>query len=291
MIWSLQPWQSSCSADRMRLACIRAFRLESLDDFVMDMDMTQHLTIALPEARVMEAGHWARKSGICSPGVDVKLIYSSFVWRHIVRKVVDCPRAQVLELLPGKSRAVPLGLVSAGMSCDLVRCDRNIEVIQDPQNLARVNTTRWAVDLYSPDMDWGNYDLVVGNHIIDDLLVASWNDTTYVDGFGDPASTEKLWHDFRHSADYLNEIQRLTARLCNLVMTLKSGARLLLREYPSSFALVNRIADQITAHGEAFGMLKSGLDGLPGLLTTENLSSITVPQISKIPGTVIRYEA
>ena len=286
---SLLPWPL-VTIDSLRPVCLQAFRPIPTDNFNADVSMTEHVDLVWEDACCAATQHWGLKWGISSHAVDTKLIYDSFVWRHLFGKANDGP-CSVLELLPGSSLTIPLALISAGIDCKLIRLDRNVGSIRDPQTSAGIDITHMVADLHESEISWHGYSWVVGNHILDDLILAGWDRSSYVRSFGDPMKTRELCLDFLRSEKRFALIERSASRLCNLARTLDPGATLLLREYPASFALFHCLTEQIVIHGEIFSAVKSGLETLPGRLSVEDLTSISVPRISKLPGTVIRYQA
>ena len=82
--------------------------------------MAEHVRRVWKEACGSAARHWGLKWGVCDPIVDVKLIYDSFVWRHVLMKAGVCSNyVRILELMPGPSLTIPLAIFSAAFDCEL----------------------------------------------------------------------------------------------------------------------------------------------------------------------------
>lgn len=284
-------WRRSQLPSDVRSRCLRAFSEPELLERMGTAEIAMHLRVIGDELAAQQADHWLCHTTISPPTIDVKLVYDSLVWRRFFSQLNNDEPAHVLELLPGQSLTVPLAILSAGLSCSLVRLDRRPSVCRDPLNFHVGRIEHWCSDLYDSEVSWARFSSVVGNHILDDLLVASWDWRRYTSSFGSVVYARKLWRDFFRTQERSNVAQHIVERLTKLALTLPPGATLVLREYPASFAIFYEIEEQIAAHEQVFWMLAGALRRLPGTVFVEDLSSLPVASISKIPGTMLRYSA
>jgi hypothetical protein len=285
-------WLAGFETGWLTRACLEAFRPLSLQEYAGDREMQQHIDLVWDgvqeEVQEFAARHWITHAGVDAVGIDVKLVYDTFVWRHVLSRFSVGSHPAVLELLPGQSRTILFALSSAGIRCDLHRLDRDVSRFRGevPQGSSM---TRWRADLHDAEVSWEKFRLVVGNHTLDDLLMVGWAPDRYVETFGRAAEWERLWKDFDCSSERGSLIESTARRIRDLAFTLQAGSRLILREYPAAFAVLNGIREQISIHEEAFDAVKNLLASLPGDLTVVDLSALPVPAISRTQGTLIVY--
>lgn len=106
----------------------------------------------------------------CQSSRDYKMLYDSYLWRTILREHgYHSHTHHVIELLPGGSATIPVALCSLGFRGRLDRVDMDNEVVLPYESLGyTVNWIRKNISSgISSDIP---FDLVVGNHIVDDLI-------------------------------------------------------------------------------------------------------------------------
>ena len=101
--------------------------------------------------------------------LDCKLLYDSYVWRHVIEQVKPAKMSSVLELLPGSSLTIPFALEYCGFNGQLTRIDR---VNRTPiLSVWRFSTSFMSQDVLQSDIRGSEFQLILGNHIIDDLIL------------------------------------------------------------------------------------------------------------------------
>ena len=216
---------------------------------------------------------------------DYRLLYDSWLWRYVLEASNRWKRdALILELLPGTSLTIPVALQSAQYQGTLYRLNDEPavplpEVLQFADRWIRGELT----DLASGPL---LYDFVIGNHVIDDLLFNLY--------CRDPEERKALYVDAercRHTWESMARLGyllvyriQLAEVFAGLVRNMKNPSTLILRHYPSTFALVSDDLIRINAEMEAYFTIARTLTRIEQSdCFFLDVSSVNVPPGSKYP--------
>lgn len=238
-------------------------------------------------SRIRDGRHFeiARAASHTAP-VDWKLLYDSYLWREILlRKGPAAPGRLVLELLPGTSHTLLIALESIGMRRAVIRID--LSYPSRPQGVYGFETESVVADLVRPPFCSTPFFLIVGNHILDDLLVYLYlRDTTATRRiYSDPKLSAKVWASLVRCADQEELLREVVECLEALVETLVSGGDLVLRQYPSTFALHTGDRARISYVQETWFAVCRRLQACPSVSRADfvDLSEYAVPNGCKYP--------
>ena len=223
--------------------------------------------------------------------LDWKMLYDSYLWRRVIEEhyAISSLPANVLEICPGRSFTIPVALASTKSSPTLVRLDLLPEVAVPPGVLSSVTWLRR--DILSMPNDFDASELVVGNHVLDDLLLSLHSAESRIgrDVFSDsrftlPEASQDVWMEIKESSELKQYIDHLYRMLLHLLQRGTAKSTLILREYPSTFALLHRDVAQVNVHRNAFSLIAERFK------TTANtrvgfpdIATVNVPSGCKFP--------
>lgn len=147
------------------------------------------------------------------------------------------------------------------------------------------------LDLFSPEHSWAGYDFVIGNHVLDDLIIGVWDSHGYRLSFGRAEESALLWRNFHASGDSASVIPEVTRLFARLISTMDPGAVLVLREYPATFALVNGIRAQLELHWWIYRAIVGLTASLRGTAWEQDVSAIPVADGSRLTGGVLCFRS
>jgi hypothetical protein len=133
------------------------------------------------------------------------------------------------------------------------------------------------------------YYLIVGNHIIDDLLYNSYivdiQERRKV--YYDHKMCKKAWESMHKSGALLKNKKYLEELFLNIACNMKNPSMLILRHYPSTFALFSRDIIRINAEMDTFYAITKVLSQSK-LWSTYffNENSVDYPSICLYPNSV-----
>jgi hypothetical protein len=220
---------------------------------------------------------------------DYRLLYDSWLWRDVIKRVAPCGAgSRLLELLPGASLTIPAALESVGFSGTLDRFNDEPPV---PLPAAIGFPAQWKkgdiADLLSIPLA---YDLILGNHIIDDLLFSLFCPEEEVrrSVYSDSELCKETWKRMAGSGSLPSLQSQIVAVFAGILKRMPPASLLILRHYPSTFALASRDLTRINAEMDAYfavagALLKSG-DAITDFF---DLSGIQAPPGSKYPKSVL----
>lgn len=216
-----------------------------------------------------------------------RLWNDSFLLKELLlREALVTRHSKVLELLPGTSHKVALALEAMNFSGTLTQVD----LLEDrfmPTNL-KFRCQRLDADAFAKNSGWSGYDLVIGNHIVDDLLVSYLIErTTFVRNY---------YHDDGEQASFwkrldLKTIDRvamtLSKQLIEKIATMDRGAWLVIRHYPSTIEMVYDQVRRIKLTMRLHFRIASILARLAGTKSRFfDLEHYQVPRFAKLQGSV-----
>ena len=183
-----------------------------------------------------------------------KTLYDSYLWKIALEQLsAERPIETVLELLPGRSFTLPIALASLGFTGVFDQVDRE-KTISINQNLVKYSSNWLPKDLLANQDCERQYDMVVGNHVIDDLAfsalmgpIEAGEYSVFADpDYLDPTRSALVWRRAIGKIKWLTHL--VHGILVGLLNNLTLGAVLILREYPSSFALRNGDFTSVKVH-------------------------------------------
>jgi hypothetical protein len=221
---------------------------------------------------------------------DCKLLYDSYLWRMVIAaELKEGHIGAVIELCHGKSLTIPLALSGMGISGVLDRLDCALEVPLPPVFSLR---QRWIrSDISMALSSFNNYDLIVGNHIIDDMLLINYlpdvkvEDALFDDPrFTDPLLSSKIWDELVNEEILSIHAMEVRSTIISVVQQIKRGAVLILRQYPSTFSLLSEDVNQINAQLTVFYALAMDLADIADVdVFFSDIANIPVPDGCKYP--------
>jgi hypothetical protein len=239
---------------------------------------------------VCDQKHFTLVSNVKQP-IDYRLLYDSWLWRRVIDSVRPAgmeANAEILELLPGTSLTVPVALQSVDFKGTLVRMNEDRPV---PLSPAFTFHHYWhegqLAELLAAPL---SYDLIVGNHIVDDLLFAIY--------YPDLIQRAKIypqrdlckaaWESMAGSAS-IPEIQtQIVTAFLAIVRRMPLTSRLVLRHYPSTFALRSRDLARINLEMDTFLMIAKAAHRSDGTASCFlDLGKLDVPAGSQYPNSLL----
>jgi hypothetical protein len=175
-----------------------------------------------------------------------RLLYASHFWKHLLDDLKLPPlRGSVLELLPGRTMTIAIALESLGFRGTFDRLDLS-ECIPDVSSYSFTGQVIRA-DLFDCTEALARYDVIIGNHIIDDLLMhlhagCAARNRRSTDG---RALSHSLWDEISGSPDFDANIELVGALLDRLISRMRPGCTMIQRHYPSTFELKTSAVDRI----------------------------------------------
>jgi len=197
--------------------------------------------------------------------LDCRLLYDSWLWRAVLVEVMpvrDC--SAVVELLPGSSLTIPVALESAGFRGVLHRVN---DVAPSPLPVSFRSHDSWIPIRLERILNETLPALViVGNHIIDDLLFDACFGGPGVSSeqYLNPTLCKALWASLVDSK-LRCRVQASVVRLfAELARRMASGSTMILRHYPSTFALMSDDRVRMHVEMETFSQVGRALADIEG---------------------------
>jgi len=219
---------------------------------------------------------------------DIKMLYDSYIWKEIIKShIVNIPDIYALELLPGTSYTIPLALHSLNYDNTLDRIDNRIHSNKSKEYFFEINNLCENVFQFR---NYENYNLILGNHIFDDLLFYHHLDNcniinkNEVELYSDYKLNAKTWIEIKDCINLNDHIRNITALFDHIINQISINSYLIFRQYPSTFSLKNSDLNQINIQLSLFYKLIKYLKLKNNLeVCLPNLDSIQVPLASKFP--------
>lgn len=218
-----------------------------------------------------------------------KFLYATYFWKNLFAALTLPPiDGRVLELLPGRALNVAVGLQSLGFcgQYDRIELEQGIPSCSTDQ-FSSVVIHDDLFDVLDEPLD---YDLVIGNHIIDDLLLSLHlqSHKKVMRAYVDRSFSVAVWADIAANAS----VQEYAATLTDLflrVMRAMDHGHMILRHYPSTFDLRNADIFRIDLLQKIFKLVTWNLGQcLPrDHVRTLRLDSIPVPLGDRYPDSVV----
>jgi hypothetical protein len=242
-------------------------------------------------AEIRDEKHFNLVMGIKQPP-DYRLLYDSWLWRQILTCVRPLPvGASILELLPGTSLTIPLALQSAGFIGTLKRLNDEIPV---PLPFGLRFSERWQegqiTDLFSAPL---SYDLILCNHVIDDLLFnlycPSPKERRAI--YARPELCKEKWNLMVESGSLSSLQSRVVDIFSKIVSRMKPSSILILRHYPSTFALLSHDVTRINAEMETYFSIAEALSSFGDAeVQFFDTAAVKAPPGSKYPKSILAVE-
>ena len=166
-----------------------------------------------------------------------RLLYASYFWKSLLSYLGLPPiNGTVLELLPGKTLTVSIALESLGFRGIYDRLDLS-------SYIPSCSTMQYSSHTLQKNVfELGNkplsYDLIIGNHIIDDLLLdLALRESNQCLDHNDSSSLNDVWRHIFESDTYEHHILLILNLFDRMLKSMKHNAVLILRHYPSTFEL------------------------------------------------------
>ena len=209
------------------------------------------------------------------------LLSSLFQSEGVVKR-----NSRVLELLPGTSHKVAIALKAMNFSGRLIQVDL-LEDRFTPGNL-NFDCQRIDADAFGRNSSWSGYDLIIGNHIVDDLLVSSVIEKSMVvrSYYLDDDRQALFWRrlDWRIVDRVAAAISgQLSARIA----TMDRGSWLIIRHYPSTIEMFYDQVRRIRLTTRLYFRIAAMLARLAGTTSRFfDLEKYQVPDFAKLRGSV-----
>jgi hypothetical protein len=222
--------------------------------------------------------------------LNAKKVYNSLGWRVILNSSARTKGSKIVELLPGLSTTVQLALWAAGVNGKiwLLECQPQLLALRS-RTPSSDTTTQWITDIHQVADNFASFNLILGNHILDDLLLHTWSPRKYHDCYGNPKKTGGLWRDLGESRLRQRTVDEVASCIGRIADSAAGGSRLILNEYPSSFSILHNIPRVNEIHRDACAAVLSRLSQCDGSVATFELESLPVPLICKLPGSFIVF--
>ena len=218
-----------------------------------------------------------------------RFLYATYFWKSLFESLGMPPvDGRVLELLPGGALNVAVGLQSLGFRgrFDRVELEEGIPDCSTKQYISGVIHGDFFSVLERPL----NYDLVIGNHIVDDLLLfLHLRDREAMRrAYIDRCFSSAVWADIAASAAVEEHATNVASHFLRLMESMGHGY-LILRHYPSTFDLRNSDVARIDLLQSIFHLMTWTLrQRLPSShVHSIDLDSIPVPLGDRYPSSVI----
>lgn len=232
----------------------------------------------------------------CQSSRDYKMLYDSYLWKTILHQHGYHNQVQhIIELLPGMSATIPVALCSLGFKGRLDRIDMDSEVALPYKELGY--TVKWIRQNISSNTKFKMpYDLIVGNHIIDDLifcfLIGKRDHDDYSmsldDDYRNPDKCAAIWQKCTEDHEISCIIEAIVNTFISILDCLSTGATLVLREYPAAFAMDNADLIHIGVHLSVFCALSERLSMARNVsLQFPDLNTINVPLGCRYPNSIL----
>jgi hypothetical protein len=272
----------------LRTLCEDAYDVRWLMEYRRSEVLHAHFSVLTSQVRSsIELDAEGHRLGWPFP-LDVNILHDTFIWRRAFEKWTSLNGGGlVLELLPGSSCTIPLALVSAGYRGPLHRLDACRRAVRNCSSTMPSNVIEG--DFFSNSVSFSEYSAVAGNHIIDDLMLWLWTGSSYYEVHSSLEMSRNAWEGLA-SSPVRSRIQReVIDRVRELALSLKTGSVLLLREYPSTFAVMNGLHSLVVHSMATFGRIAEELAKEPGILSYFDASKLPIAERAKAPGSLLCY--
>ena len=253
-------------------------RIESESCWTLD-----HWNSFIGDARHAEIMHASWQA------TEVKLWYDSWLWYQILNQAgaIDSV-VNALELLPGTSFTIPIALTRKGFVGTLDRVDEAAE-FSCPKAISFPG--RWIQrNLLEQSINVVQYDLILGNHILDDLLISMEfpNQDNRNLFYADADLSKRAWAQVVNSDTRTISENRVVDVLLGIVERMKVGAYLVIRHYPPSIAITSGDAARIAVEMGVYRKLVAELRTLcVASLRLPDVSQVCVPRGSGLTNSFI----
>jgi hypothetical protein len=217
-----------------------------------------------------------------------RLLHASWYLKALLRDVVNLNRhARVLELLPGRTATLSLALESLGFQGTYDRLDLSPE-LSEHRSLSFGGSVI-AMDALEILHNRYEYDVIIGNHIIDDLILHLYCKEVGSPGAaGESSASSDAW-----AAICGGGVGRFADRLSTFFTALLDGMRpggvIVLRHYPSTFELRTSATRRIRLLEGIFSWLANDLAARcrPCRVWRPRLDRVPGPKGEKYPYSVL----
>jgi len=191
-------------------------------------------------------------------------------WAALLKEMGVNQFSRVADLCPGYTPKIELGLFYTGYTGEVVVLDTDEDSIGQLQQFMALfqpdfTITKKVVNLFADPLD--SYDVVLGNHIIDDLVLYYYSQKRNIplsELYAHEQTMIGLWHEIiENKEEYIPEITGLIANI--FLKTVKKGGYLCLSQYPS---YMERMLDM----DEAPRFNKRVLAGVAEILTQQGFT-------------------
>jgi hypothetical protein len=242
------------------------------------------------ERYIADECHYSLVVRVKSP-LDFRLLYDSWLWRLVLDGLAK-PTLQstIIELLPGSSLTIPVALESVGYRGKLQQMNDELPVtIPDWFHFRHAWLGGKLVDLVSQPAEAG---VILGNHIVDDLLFDIYCVGREDKGpcYSDVALCKAIWASLGESRALSSLQEAVTGLFMRLVQSMSYPSMLILRHYPSTFALSSKDLVRANAEMGAFRAMARTLRALRREVYYLDLSRLNVPAGSLYPASFLIVE-
>lgn len=172
------------------------------------------------------------------------MVYDSFLWREVIKSNVEISScADVLELLPGTSITIPVALKSLKFKGTLARQD--VTKKYDLSNYFEFNSFWVKKNIFEFKDEVKGKSLIVGNHIVDDLIyflnTSEQIDRDYFQEkeYVNPDLSLAKWKEIAQKNHYVSSRNKMIELFVEIVQLMDKGSTMILKQYPSTFSLIN----------------------------------------------------
>jgi hypothetical protein len=211
-------------------------------------------------------------------------VYETHYWKLLLASL-ECvpPNGAILELLPGKTMNLPIALESLGFTGGLDRLDLM------PQPLLaflRCRCRSLYQDAFTFVKSRLRYDVVVANHVVDDLLMyLHFRERYYtMPPYSHPDAARSAWAHLAAAGATSDHSGRLARLFEEIVFNMPARGTLVLREYPSTFELRTGDLGRTDYLAKIYRHITDRLKQLPGTCSAFlDLCSPLVPLGQRFP--------
>jgi hypothetical protein len=219
-----------------------------------------------------------------------RLLYASWYWKALLQYVVKLNRhARVLELLPGRTATLSLALESLGFQGTYDRIDLSPEMPEHRSLSFRGSIiTMDALDILHNRYE---YDVIIGNHILDDLILHLYGKEVGSSGAAsrEGSASSDVWTAIADGGSVGRFADRLSTFFTALLDGMRPGGALVLRHYPSTFELRTSATRRIRLLEGIFSWLAKDLAVrcFPSRVCRPSLDLVPGPRGEKYPYSVL----
>ena len=180
---------------------------------------------------------------------------NAFYWVNVLRTLGISKKSSVVEILPGTGLQIPIALARTGFTGKYIQVDKSDVLKKREQVLTKglSKSMKYSFNTFIGGLDSfinrsrGKYDVVIGNHTLDDLLTNDFVNANENIFFGQwytyPDQYARVW------SSIIQEGQRSRINVLEMALRimdcLKPGGILIMKQYPSSFATYYKINHEI----------------------------------------------